>query len=369
MTTNSRLRVGLIGANVSYGWAPRAHLPALKAMGDTIEVAAVCTAHEETAQTSAKTFGVPLAYWDHKELLANPDIDAVGVITRVPLHYDLTMDVLGAGKHVFTEWPLGANLKEAQQMADLAREQGVHTMVGLQARAAPAQLRLKELIEEGYVGEVLSVHMNLVNDGVLTRPSDRTWQRDDVLGANPLTISFGHAVDAMCMCLGEFSEVSAVVSTQVKQWYETDTHRYVDVTSPDSVMVSGRLENGAVVSASLTHVPYHGSGLRLEVYGREGTLVLTGNRAAQIGELKLMGGRKEDKALQDLDVPQRLTTVPEGVPQGEPFNVAQMWTRFAEAIRTGKRAEPDFQTALTRHKLIAAIRQASEGGRRVKVEV
>ena len=82
-----------------------------------------------------------------------------------------------------------------------------------------------------------------------------------------------------------------------------------------------------------------------------------------------MGGRKEDKDLQELEVPLRLTTVPEGVPRGEPFNVAQMWMRFAEAIRTGKRAEPDFQTALTRHKLMAAIRQASEEGRRVKVEV
>ena len=373
MANGLRIRVGLIGASVRARWAQRAHIPALKGLEDTIELAAVCTSQEETAKASAEAFNVPLAYWDHRKLLADPSIDTVGIITRVPLHYGLTMDALAAGKNVYTEWPLGSNLKEAQDMSDLAHKQGVHTMIGLQARATPVHLRLKELVEEGYVGEVLSVHLDIMNSGVLTRTSDRTWQGDDALGANPTTISFGHAVDAMCMCLGQFAEVSAVVSTQVKQWYERDTQRYVDVTSPDSVLVSGRLEGGAVVSANLTHVPYHGSGTRLEVYGREGTLVLANNRdanrAGQANGPILMGGRKEDKALEELEIPSRLITVPESVPQGEPFNVGQMWVRFAEAISTGQRAEPDFRTALTRHKLIAAIRQSAVEGRRIKVEV
>ena len=116
-----------------------------------------CAAHQATAEETAKQFGVPLAFHDHQEMLHHPEIDAVAVVVRVPLHYRLTMDALRAGKHVLTEWPLGANLREAQEMADLAQGQGVHSMVGLQGRFAPAFRRLKELIDEGYVGEVLSV--------------------------------------------------------------------------------------------------------------------------------------------------------------------------------------------------------------------
>ena len=358
-----KLRVGIIGANINYGWGPRAHLPALVAMPD-VDLVAVCTAHEDTAKESADKYGVPMAFHDHHEMLKRDDIDAVGVIVRVPLHHELTMDVLAAGKHVYTEWPLGSNLAQTQEMADLARKQNVHSMVGLQARCAPAILRMKELIDEGYVGEVLSGHMSLFGSGVLTRVSGRTWQKDRILGANTFTISFGHAIDALCMCLGEFKEVSSVISTQVPQWHETDTDRMVDVTSPDNILINGTLESGAVVSAHVSSIPWHGSGFKLEVYGRDGTLSLVGRGGAQIESVHLQGGRSTDDSLSDLPIPSSLMWVNEEMPQGPPYNVAQMWSRFADAIATGKRAEPDFDTAVQRHKMLAAMERAAETGQR-----
>src|SRR5258708_40138924 len=135
---------------------------------------------------------------------------------------------------------------------------------------------MRELIQQGYGGQVLAVNLVLMNSGVLTRPSDRTWQRDVTLGANTLTITFAHVFDAMCMVVGELTEVSGMVSTQVPQWFETDTKKYVDVTSPDNIMVQGRLENGAIVNAYCGAHPYHGSGHRLEIYGRDGTLSMVG---------------------------------------------------------------------------------------------
>ena len=254
-------------------------------------MAAVCTAHPETAAASAEKFGARLAFHDYHEMVSHPDIDVVSVVVRVPQHRELTMAALEAGKHVYTEWPLGANLAEAQEMANLAQAKGVHTMVGLQARCSPVYLRMKELIDEGYVGEVLSCHLSQVGSGGGTRTSDRTWQRDKSLGANTLTISFGHVVDALCMCLGEFQEASAAVSTQVARWYETDTNRYVDVTSPDNILVSGRLTSGAAASVYVASTPYHGSGHRVEVYGSKGTLVVEqGSR--------LLGGTSESATLQ-----------------------------------------------------------------------
>jgi predicted dehydrogenase len=363
-----KIRLGIIGANVHYGWGSRAHLPALTQLPD-YELVAVCTAHRETAEEAAKQYGVPLAFHDHQEVLRHPDIDAVAVVVRVPLHYRLTMDALRAGKHVYTEWPLGANLHEAQEMADLAQAQGVHTMVGLQGRFAPAFLRLKELIDEGYVGEMLSCHLTQIRPGVLNRTSGRTWQRDRALGATTLTIPFGHAVDCMCMCVGEFAEVSAVVSTQVPHWHETDTDRMVDVTAPDTILVSGRLASGAAASVHVASVPWHGSGMKLEIYGREGTLVASTGMSAQIDPIRIEGARGTDRALQELPIPARLAAVPAGVPPGEPFNVAQMYQGFAEAIRSGRRVEPDFATAVRRHTLVEAVQAASDQGRRVTVRL
>ncbi len=351
----SKIRLGIIGANVNNGWAPRAHFPALMALPD-YEITAVCTAHEDTAKESAEKFGARLAFHDHQEMLRHPDIDAVAVVVRVPLHHRLTMDALEAGKHVYTEWPLGANLKETEEMAALASSKGVHTLVGLQRRVDPVYLYARELIAEGYVGEVVACHLRQIGAGGLVRTSDRTWQRDREMGASTLTIGFGHAIDAMCMCVGEFQEVSSVVSTQVSQWYESDTERMVDVTSPDNVLISGRLKSGAVVAAHVASVPYNGSGNRLEIYGRDGTLAIEGGS-------KLLGA-KGDGSLEELPIPDKFTWVPDGVPRGPAFDVAQMWSRFANAIRDNKREEPDFESALVRHRLISAIETASETGQR-----
>jgi len=363
-----KIRLGIIGANMHYGWGSRAHLRGLVHLPE-YEVVGVCTAHQETAEETARQFGVPLAFHHHEEMLQHPDIDAVAVVVRVPLHHRLTMDALRAGKHVYTEWPLGANLHEAHEMAALAQAQGVHTMVGLQGRSAPAFLRLRELVDEGYVGEILSCHLTQIRPGVLTRTSGRTWQRDRTLGATTLTIPFGHAVDCMCMCVGEFREVSAVVSTQVPQWHETDTDRMVDVTAPDTILVSGRLASGAAASVQVASVPWHGSGMKLEIYGREGTLVLSTGLTAQIDRVRLEGAKGTDRTLQELPIPERLSTAPAGVPADEAFNVARMYQGFADAIRTGRRVEPDFATAVARHTLVEAVQAASEQGRRVTVSL
>ena len=356
-----RIRVGIIGANVDYGWGSRAHLPAILALPE-FELTAVCTAHPETAAAAQEKFGAQFAFHDYQEMISRPDIDVVSVVVRVPYHHEISMAALNAGKHVYTEWPLGANLAEAEEMANLARMKGVHTMVGMQRSASPIYLYLKELVEEGYVGEVLSCHLSQIGSGVLTRTSDRTWQRDVTLGANTLTIAFGHAIDALSMCVGELKEVSAVVSTQVPSWFETDTDRHVDVTSPDNVLVSGKLESGTVMSIHVATQPFHGSGQRLQVYGREGTLVIEG------ADRRVLGGKGGETALEELPIPERFTQVPESVRQGTPFNVAQMYRRFGEAIRSDQRAEPDFDTAVVRHRLLDAIQKASERGTRVRLD-
>lgn len=368
MAISDALRVGLIGAGGR--WGPWAHVPALQNLPEA-RLHAVCTAHADTAQAAAEKYGVKHAYSDVRSLCTNPEVDAALVAVRVPAHYSITKNVLEGGKHVYCEWPLGKDTAEAEALAALARQKNLRTMVGLQRRASPAYLHLRELVQGGYVGEILSVNMMLMNSGVLTRTSDRIWQRDAALGANPFTITFGHVFDALCMVVGELSEVSAVVTTQAKQWFETDTKKFVDTTAPDNITIHGTLENGAVVTANVGVQPYHGSGYRFEIYGKEGTLMMIGGgEAGQEANRRVMGGRKEDKALQDLPVPERLKWVPEEVRKvGRAYDVGQMWVRFAQAIRTGAAVEPDFDHAVRRHRSLDAIARASQSGQRQKVRL
>lgn len=357
-----KIRLGVIGANISKGWGPRAHLPALVASPD-FELTAVCTTRAESAQASKEKFGAKMAFHDYDELLKCPEIDAVAVVLRVPLHYEVTMAALNAGKHVFTEWPLGKTTREAKEMCALAQLKRVRHMVGLQARANPAILHARELVAGGYVGEIMACHASVARDGVLRRTSDRTWQKDSALGATTLTIACGHTIDALRFIVGDFGWVSAVVSTQAKQWYETDTERYVDVTAPDNVLVSGRLAKGGVASVHVAAIPHAGAGCRMEIYGSEGTLVLSSDDTPQLRVVRLRGAKAGDRSLQDLEVPARHVLAPAATPPGEPRNVGQLYVKFADAIRSGVNCTPNFDTAVELHDLLDAIAASSNEGR------
>ena len=206
-------------------------------------------------------------------------------------------------------------------------------MVGLQERLTPIYLRLKELVDDGYAGEVLSCSMSWYQSGVLDAAPSSWWRADRAAGANVFTVGLGHLVDALCMVLGEFAEVSTVVATTVDRWEDPDSGRSVAVTAADNVLVSGRLESGAVMSVHVASVPAHASGYRAEIYGREGTLRLDASETSSLGTLKLRGGRRGDAAMTEIDVPDRLTWAPEAADLEAAFPVAQMWRRFGQVIR------------------------------------
>ena len=355
-----KLGVGIIGANVEYGWGMRAHLPAILGLPE-VELVAVCTAHPATASASARHYGARFTYHDYREMARNSEVELVIVCVRVPHHYPMTMAALEAGKHVYCEWPLGIDVAQAEEMARLARTKGVGHMVGLQARGSPALLHFKKLVEEGYLGRFMCATMTQFVPGLLApRSADRVWMAPRESGANTLTIATGHAIDAFCWLLGEITELAAESRPQLTRWQMADTSESVEVTSPDNVLVTAQLANGAVASVHVASVPWHGGGWRLEAYGDEGTLVARAPGTVQYTEVTLQGARKGENALTDLSIPNSLTRVPDGVPQGEPFNVAQQLQAFVEALHNGQEAEPDFHAAVRRHRLVEAIQRASD---------
>ena len=360
------IRIGLIGANVSYGWSQRAHLPALLRLPE-YELTAVCTSRRETAEESARHYGAALAFHDYREMAAHPDVELVSVSVRVPMHHPMVMAALEAGKHVFCEWPLGMNLEQAREMSALAASKGVRHMVGLQARGDPSLMHLRNILAEGYVGDVLACNMTMFLPGALERDSSRAWMADGSKGGHTLSIAAGHSVDVVCFCVGEFVEVSAKVSTQVREWTISDTGGRVSVTAPDNVLISGVLDNGAVASVHVATVPWHGSGWRMEVYGREGTVVASSEQMVQYADVRLRGARGAGGAMGDIETPAGLACVPPDIPPGPPFNVAQLYSRLARAIRGGGSSDPDFGLAVTRHHLLDAVQRSSNSGARVPV--
>ncbi|MBV9582982.1 MAG: Gfo/Idh/MocA family oxidoreductase [Chloroflexi bacterium] len=361
-----KIRLGFVGANVHAQWASQSHYPALLASPD-VELTAVCTTRQESAEEAREALGARLAFSDWREMVLSPDIDAVAVVVRVPEHYGPTRAALEAGKHVYTEWPLGRTTAEAEDLAGLARAAGVQTVVGLQSRVSPTLMQVKALLESGYLGEVLSVHVGGFRVGYSRLPLSRTWQADASNGANTLTIAFGHVVDALRFVAGDFARVRSLVTTQSPHWYATDTQQTVEATSPDNVLISGSLVSGAVASVHVGAVPWAGSGFRMQVFGREGTLDVTGSVSSQRGETLQLRAARGTHQLVDMELEDRFSFVPRDFPCGDPFNVGQMYSLFAESIRGGRSVAPTFETAVGLHRFLDAVRQSSDAGQEVRL--
>ena len=365
--TTDKIRIGVIGANPNVGWAGRAHFPALLNLPE-FQIAALCTSRPESAKAAAEYYGVPTYFHDFREMVQQPDLDVISVSVRVTLHHEMVLAALAADKHVFCEWPLGRNLAEAEEMASAARGKNLNTMVGLQAQGDPVLNRLKQLLQEGYVGQVLSCNMTLFTEGRIHLESADVWEAEYANGASALTIGGGHTLDALAFCVADFEEISAQVSTELKHRYVSDTQTYVPVTSPDHIIIGGKLANGAAVSATVAYVPWHTSGWKMEVYGSKGTLVSTSDSYPQIVKPRLFGARKDDSGLKGLSIPDELTRIPPEVPQGPGFNVAQLFRRMGEGFRSNQPAQPDFDRGLQIHRLIHTIEESSRTGKRLKVQ-
>ncbi|MSQ29078.1 MAG: Gfo/Idh/MocA family oxidoreductase [Dehalococcoidia bacterium] len=364
-----KIRIGIVGATVTpggSGWGANAHVPALRAVPD-FEIAAVCTAHEDTAKASAAAFGVDLAFHNIDDMVAHPAVDMVVVCVRVPWHRDLVMAALRGGKPVFCEWPLGANLAEAEEMASFARGRSLRTIVGLQGRSDPMVRYAHDLVADGYIGEVLTANLSVMTQATVERGGGRLWQRLSANGANTLTIAGGHGIDAMCAIIGEFSDVSARITTRITEWFDMDAKQSVAVDAPDSISVGGRIVGGAEVSVQVAAVPVGASGSRLEIYGREGSLVLVSDGALSTGPNRFYGTKGREAAA-EMPVPDKYVLVSEGTPTGSPRNVAQAYAGIADAWAGKPSSAPDFDLAVTRHRLIDAIGRSSREGRSISLQ-
>jgi predicted dehydrogenase len=296
MTTMSkngdkRIRVGIIGANPDRGWAAEAHIPALKSLSNDFEITALSTSRRESADVASKLFSVPVAFDNHQDLVNTADVDVVAITVKVPYHLELATAALDAGKAVYCEWQFGNGLKEAETLAALAKKKGVLAVAGLQARSAPSVAYVRDLIKQGYVGEVLSA--SLIGSGMGWAPTVErfdAYMNDKKNGATMLSIALGHAADALCHCLGEVRELSATMTMRRQSFTIAGTGERKPMNVDDQVLVSGLLEGGVAFSIYYRGGVSRRTNLLWEINGTEGDLQLTAaGGQAQIFEMTVQG--------------------------------------------------------------------------------
>jgi len=364
----STLGVGIIGVSPARGWAATAHIPALRALPN-YEIRALTAHSAELAREAGEVFGVEAVFPNYAQMVTQPDVDVVAVTVKVPHHREFVSAALAAGKAVYCEWPLGRDVGDARAMAALAAEQGVPTIVGLQARQAPAVEFVQELLSDGYVGEVLSTTMVglSVPGDVVVQPN--AYMLDKTNGANALTIAVGHSLDTLNHVLGEFADLSAVSDLRGPLITIGETGEQIVKTAADQIALIGSLTSGATASVHIREAVAGGIGFLWEINGTDGTLRITADAAyPEIYPLTVWGAHGQNEPA-ELPAPAALMqkwpalTSLQGAPA---YNVGRAYAAFAADIDNGTHTVPDFADAVARNEVIAGIERSAASGERVK---
>lgn len=288
---NGRVQVGIIGT----GFGLSAQLPGFRACEDT-EVVAICGSNPERTSRLAEQHGIPQAYTDYRTMLELDSLDLVSIVTPVALHHPMTLAAFQAGKHVLCEKPMAMNLTEAKDMLAAAKASARIHLIDHELRFNPTRVRLKELLDGGYVGEIYHATVT-TSSNFRADPDARTWDwwSDAKQGGGSLGATASHQVDLLRWWIGEISEVSAEIHTFVKHRRLPDSKAYGGVTSDDYCSLMLRFENGQRGAVLITSVARQPAGTRFEIHGSQGSLILDADE-------RLWGRQAADTQLTELTV-------------------------------------------------------------------
>jgi predicted dehydrogenase len=323
------VKVGIIGCGLA---AANLHWPAYQKMPDLFEVAIVCDSVGQRAREFASLVGNVPYVGDFRDVFQRSDVEAVDIVLPIHLHYPVTERALQAGKHVFLEKPLAADLKEARRMLDLDKRHPQVKMVGENFRYRRALARLKSHLDGGTIGRPYAAFCNLLAPFYLADYARTPWRREPGFLGGVLTDVGIHYAAQLRLLFGELAAESAFAQGVNPDLGKLDSMCFLFSSA-------GGLRG--VMNLFLGVKDYFTEGIL--ILGTEGS-ISGGQSGANFGDFKITvhkaGGTQEEVIEADT-------------------GVREEFLDFYQAIRTGSKVQSSFAEAFQDLKLILdAVRLA-----------
>lgn len=287
---NDTIRIGLIGAGAN---TTLQHIPGFNAING-VEIVSVANRSRESGTRIAKEYGIPKVYDNWVELIEAPDTDAICIGTWPYMHRIMVLEALANNKHVLTEARMAMNATEAHEMLDASREKPeLITQIVPGPGTLPVDATIKNLIADGYLGEILSIDV-LAQDGFIDFDSSFHWRQNrDLSGFN--IMQMGILYEYIMRWVGPASSVKAISRVHVKSRSD-ETGERRGITVPDFVEILCEMSAGPVMHMRISLV----SGLAptdgIWLFGTEGTLRL------DMATNTVYVGRRGDSEMTKVDI-------------------------------------------------------------------
>ena len=334
------MNVGMVGVGCISG----IYLENFTNVFKNVRLVAVCDLIRERAESAQKKYNIPKLYDTMDELFADPEIDIVLNLTRPYQHFEVSRAALLAGKHVYSEKPLGADWDEGTELVRLAKKKGLWIGGAPDTFMGAGIQSCRKFIDDGNLGDVIGGRCVMAHHGV------ESWHPDPDFfyqrGGGPLLDMGPYYITALINLLGGVKSVFGVCRTTFSERtitaapHENDT---IKVNVPTHYECLLNFESGAVVSFMTTFDLYKLQQPCIQLYGTRGNLIVPdpncfGN---QKGMTFFDGETKEEKELMltfDYDQNSRclgLADLAAAIEQGRPPRASYLQTYHVLEVMTG----------------------------------
>ena len=262
------VRYGVIGCGAI---AQRRHIPECVANPES-KLVALADPVKERVEELAKKYHAK-AYTDYKELLKDPNVDAVVVAGPNTLHAPQSIEALNAGKHVLCEKPMATTREDAKAMMDAAKKAGKFLMIGLNQRLMPPHVKAKKILQSGALGNVLAFRTSFAHPGPEGWSVDagKSWFFKKGQAFMGVTGDLGvHKADLLRWLLGqEIVEVGGLITTLDKR---DASGKLIDLD--DNAYLTLKTSGGIIGSMILSWTNYGAEENYTVIYCQKGVLSL-----------------------------------------------------------------------------------------------
>jgi predicted dehydrogenase len=348
----STVKVAMIGVGAISG----IYLENITNVFKEIEIIGVCDLIRERAESAKEKYEIKKIYDTMEDAFQDPEVDIILNLTRPYEHFEVTKGALHAGKHVYSEKPLGATYSEGKLLAELAEEKNLMLGGAPDTFLGSGIQTCRKLIDDGYIGQPIGAAAFMICRG------HETWHPDPEFyykfGGGPMLDMGPYYVTALVNLLGGVSGVTGVTKTSFPKRTITSTPKsgtIIDVDVPTYITGILNFDCGAVATIFTTFDVHYKDSARLEIYGSKGTLIVPDPNTFG-GPVKLL--RPEDGEYKDMPL------LFDYAENSRGLGVADM----AKAITSGR----DFRAShmQTRHvlEILTSFEKSSKEGRFIQLE-
>ncbi len=358
-----------IGAGViGWGFMGKTHTHAMRALplfypdiDFRVIPAHVCSRRGEKAREAAERLGFKRWTDDYRELLADPEVEVVSICTPNALHEEMAVAAARAGKHLYIDKPLAVTAESALIIAQAAREAGVMTQMAYNNRYLPALMRMKQLAEEGAIGNVLTFSARYLHSGSVDPDRPIGWKQEEQGG---VLLDLGsHVLDLLTWIVG-YPEAGCCAMRKLYAGRPTQDGGREKRLAEDHALATLRLPGGALGTVEASKISTGAvDGMTIEIRGDRGAVFYD---ACDPNYLLYFDQRRPETALGGLRGYTRIETVGRYPAPGGAFLPAKHaigWDRghihcyysFTDCIAHGKRPSGDVWDGVRLQRLMEAL--------------